>query len=172
MEGSAGDHGKLQRARLAERHPHPQLGCEPPACNLSPRARFSSCVSWFFKLSKLVCRAPNRTSLVLVIQRHAIICCVNSNFGLMPNTRQHTGFTPKETDPSPSPRRGYRGRAKIPGKCDSQTVLCIGSGAMTTRPILSRCHSRLPLSRGACSGSPGYLTKQACFCPTGSKSHW
>lgn len=92
VEGSAGDPSKLQRACLAEKHSPPKLGCGPPACNLSPRALFSSCVSWFCKLPKLVCRAPKRTSLVLVIQRHAIICCVNSNFGLTPNTCQHTGF--------------------------------------------------------------------------------
>ena len=134
MEGSAGDRGKLQRAGLAERlpPPHPKPGCVPPDCHLSPRARFSSRVAWFFKLSKLVCRAPNRTSLVLVVQRHAIICCVNSNLGLTPNARQHTGFTPTETHQSPSPRRGYGGPAKIPGKWDAQTLLCTGSGAMAT----------------------------------------
>lgn len=78
-----------------------------------------------------------------------------ANFGLMPNACQHIGFTPAKFDRSPSPRRRHRSQAKIPGKCDSQILLCSGSGAMATGcPILSR----LPLSRGACSGRPGHLT--------------
>lgn len=149
------------------------VGCGLRACSLSHK-RFPPCfISWLFKPSKLVCGAPNETVFGFGHQRRAIICCADSTFGPMLNTRQHTGYIPARTDQSSCSRGGHRSRAKIPGKCDSQTSLCIGLGAMATgHPILRRRHSRWPLSCGACYGRPGHLTKQACFRPTGTESHW
>ena len=113
MEDSAGDPSKLQRACLAEKHSPPKLGCGPPACNLSPRALFSSCVSWFCKLPKLVCRAPKRTSLVWSskdMPLSVVSTAVLVSRQILANTQD---FTPAKSDQSPSPRRGHRGQAKI-----------------------------------------------------------
>ena len=177
VEGSAGDPGKTPRAQLVGRHSNPKRGCGRRVCNLAHK-HFSPCfISWFVKLSKFLCGAPKENIFGFGHQRHAIICCADGNFGPTLNTRQHVGFIPAKTDQAPHPRRGHRSQAKIPGKCDSQTSLCIGLGTMATGcPILSRWHSRLgpswPLTCGACYSRPGHLTKQACFRPAGTESHW
>lgn len=111
-----------------------QTGLRAPSL---PLEHFSPCcTSWFFKLSILECGAPKENIFGLGHQRHAVICCVDSNFGPMANTHQHAGLKPAKTDLSPTPGRGHRSQAKIPGKCDSQTSLCIDLDTMATGHLI------------------------------------
>ena len=73
----------------------------------------------------------------------------------------HRIYTCKD-DQSLSPRRGHRSQARMPGKCDSQTSLCVGSGATATEcPILSRWYRDCPI-KWRLFWQTLYFPKQAC----------